>query len=379
MNRVIIREAAAPRLFVALPQDPLAADGAAHWWRVSEDVVEAGTGSDWLELATDGEARIIGLAPAADVRLAFSTPAEGAASPRQIETIARVGALEGSLGEPETLHTASTTLDGESPAIVTAVVANSKMQEWLDWADGLGIRLDHIVPAAMVLPLEEQWVAVQVGSERILGHRAMVLPEESALKDALLDDGVQLAELDPQLFELALLRIAAGPVPDLRTGRFARRRRIVIDRKRVRELALLTLAIILVTTLIAVVDIVRLDRSRAVLDAETLELARAVAGPGVTLDSAEAARAARAAPAAGGSLSAGVAAVLARLQPEQNVSLATLGYNGGTLNFTLSGQGPDAINRVLLALQRDGYRVTAVPRTESDGRTLAEVTLREGP
>ena len=70
---------------------------------------------------------------------------------------------------------------------------------------------------------------------------------------------------------------------------------------------------------------------------------------------------------------------MARLQPEPNVSLATLGYSGGTLSFTLSGQGPDAINRVLLALQRDGYRVTAVPRTESDGRTFADVTLREGP
>jgi general secretion pathway protein L len=381
VNSIVVREPATPpALFVALPQDPLAAEGESHWWLVKENAVETGSGGDWLELAVGAvPPRVIGLAPAADVRLAFSTPAEGAASPRQMATIARVGALEQSLGEPETLHSASVPLDDDPPAIVTAVVANSKMQEWLDWADSLVVRLDHIVPAAMVLPLREQWTTVQIGSERILGRRGLVLPDEPALEDALLNEGERPAELDPQSLDLALVRLAAAPAPDLRTGRFARRRRIVIDRARVRELALLTLAIILVTTLIAVIEIVRLDRSRAALDAETLEIARAAAGASVTLEGAEAALAARAGPAAGGSLSAGVAALLARLQPEQNVSLATLGYSGGTLNFTLSGQGPDAINRVLLALQRDGYHVTAVPRTQSDGRTFADVTLREGP
>ena len=175
------------------------------------------------------------------------------------------------------------------------------------------------------------------------------------------------------------MRIAAAPEPDLRSGRFARRRRIAIDRVRVRELALLTLAIILVSTLIVVIEVLKLDTSRSALDAETVAIARAVAGPSVTLDNAEAALVARVGSAGSGSLSSGVAAVLTRLQPEQNVSLSMLGYSGGTLSFTVSGQGPDAINRVLLALQRDGYRVTAVPRTQSDGRTLAEVTLREGP
>lgn len=381
MSRILIRERAAPAaLFVALPHDAVGGDSNAHWWRVIGDTVEAGAGGEWLALAADAEVRprVIGLAPAALVRLAFSTPVKNAASPRQAETIARVGALEQSLGEPQTLHTASEPLDGDPPTMVTAVVANSTMQEWLDWAEGLAVRVDHIVPAAMVLPLGEQWTAANIGSERILGHRGMVLPEEPALKDALLGEGEQPIELEAHALELALVRLAASPRPDLRTGRFARRRRIVIDRIRVRELALLTVAIILVSTLIAVVGVIKFDASTSALDAETLEIARTAAGPAVTLENAEAALVARAGPAGGGSLSSGVAAVLARLQPEPNVSLSTLGYSGGTLSFTVSGQGPDAINRVLLALQRDGHRVTAVPRTQSDGRTLADVTLREG-
>lgn len=378
----MIRERAAPAaLFVALPHDPVGGDSTAHWWRVIGDRVEAGSGSEWLALAADAEARprVIGLAPAALVRLAFSTRPEGAASPRQAATIARMGALEQSLGEPETLHSATATLDCDPPTLVTAVAANSKMQEWLDWAEGLGVGIDHIVPAAMVLPLGDQWTAAHIGSERILGHRGMVLPEEAGLKDALLGEGEQPVELEPDALELALVRIAAVPEPDLRTGRFARRRRIVIERMRARELALLTLAIILVSTLIAVVEVIKLDASKSALDVETLAIARKAAGPSVTLDNAEAALAARAGPVGGGSLSSGVAAVLARLQPEPNVSLSMLGYSGGTLSFTVSGQEPNAINRVLLALQRDGYRVSAVPRSQSDGRTLAEVTLREGP
>lgn len=383
VSQIVIRERAAPAaLFVALPHDPVGGDSTTHWWRVIGDRVEAGAGSEWLALAADVEARprFIGLAPAALVRLTFSTRPEGAASPLQAATIARMGALELSLGEPETLHSATVKLDGDPPTMVTAVAANSKMQEWLDWAEGLAVRIDHIVPVAMVLPLGDQWTAATIGSERILGHRGMVLPEEPWLKDALLGESdEQPDELEADALELALVRIAAAPEPDLRTGRFARRRRIVIERMKVRELALLTLAIILMSTLIAVVEIVKLDTSKSALDAETLAIARKAAGPSVTLDNAEAALAARAGPAGGGSLSSGVAAVLARLQPEPNVSLSMLGYSGGTLSFTVSGQEPNAINRVLLALQRDGYRVSSVPRSQSDGRTLAEVTLREGP
>ncbi len=375
----MIRERVVPTaMFVALPHDPTGSDGATHWWRVAGDTVESGVGDDWMALAADGRTKVIGLAPAALVRLAFSDRVEGVSSVRQAATIARVAALEQSLGDPETLHTASALLAGDPPTMVTAVVANAKMQEWIDWAERLAVGIDHIVPAAMVLPLADEWAAVSIGSERIIGRRGTILPDEPALKDALIGAGEQPVELEPRDLELALIGLADVPRPDLRTGRFARRRRIVIDRTRIRELALLLLALVFVTTVFSIVAVLKLDTSRAALDAEALEIARSAAGPGVTLDNAEAMLAARAGPTGGRSLSSEVAAVLVRLQPEQNVSLSTLGYSGGSLTFTLSGQGPDAINRVLLALQRDGYRVTAVPRTQGNGQTFADVTLGNG-
>lgn len=382
MSRIVIEDRSTPScLLVALPENPLGATSEAHWWLVGGDGVETGIGSEWIGLAAShgSQPGLIGLAPSAAVRLAFANPPANAANARQARAIARVQALDQCLGEPETLHSASATLDGEPPAIVTAIVANAKMQEWLDWADAIGVRLDHVVPAAMILPMADQWVAAQVGSERIIGRRGMTMPDEPALKDGLTEAGEQTVELDLDSFDQALKRIAVSPVPDLRSGRFARRRRIVIDRSQTRELLLLALAIVLVASLVAMIEIIRLDRSRADLDAETLEIARAAAGPGVNLDGAEAALAARAGAAAGGSMSSAVAALLTRMQAEQTISMSSLGYTGGALNVTLASQGPDAINRVLLALQRDGYRVTAVPRTESDGRTFADLTLSEGP
>lgn len=378
VSRILVRERAVPTsLFVALPHDPMSAGDEAHWWRVAGDTVQSGVGSEWLAMNAEERPRLIGLAPAALVRLAFSTPAEGVTSARQTATIARVGAIEQSLGDPQTLHTATAPLDGDPPSLVTAVAANSKMQEWIDWSDRLGIGLDHILPAAMVLPLAGEWTATTIGSERIIGRRGIVLPDEPALADALIEPGEPPIEMEQRDVELALARLAALPRPDLRTGRFVRRRRIVIDRGRLRELAILALSIIAVTTVIAIAQILKLDSSRAALDAETLEIARAAAGPGVTLESAEAALAARAGQV-GGEMSPGVAALLARLQPEQNVTLSALDYSGGSLRFTVAAQGSDAINRVLLALQRDGYRVTAVPRIQSDGRTVADVTLGGG-
>ena len=156
MSRIVIREGASPAaLLVALPHYPVSGESNAHWWRVIGDRVEAGSGSEWLAAAAEPGAmpRVIGLAPAALVRLTFASRPEGTVSPRQAATIARMGALEQSLGEPEALHSATALIDGEPPTLVTAVAANSKMQEWLDWADGLGVRLDHIVPAAMVFVL----------------------------------------------------------------------------------------------------------------------------------------------------------------------------------------------------------------------------------
>ena len=371
MTRVRISERSIDTLLVALPDVVVPGDATAHWWRVSGGAVVArGVGGDWIAAPAT---RVVGLAPASRVRTLPTAPDAATANLRQAIGVARNAALEASLGDPETLHAVTVARDDDR--LLTAVVANATMLEWLDWIDGLGARIDSIVPSAMVLPLGEEWVRATVGSDALLGCGDLIIPDEPALVETLVEPGSEPLTLDPQALDAALVRLSADPVPDLRSGRFAARR-VIVDRSTLRQLGVLLLLIGLITLVTALIEIVRLDRSRAALDAQSLAAAQAVAGPGVTLATAEADLAARAGANSGGAMAAVLGGLLARLQAEPDVSLTALGYARGTLSATLAAASVDGINRTLLALQRDGYAVTAVPRQGSDGRQMADVTIR---
>ena len=62
------------------------------------------------------------------------------------------------------------------------------------------------------------------------------------------------------------------------------------------------------------------------------------------------------------------------------VSLKTLAHRvDGTLTTTLAAPRVDDINKVLLALQARGYRITAQPMAGADGQQMANVTIRAVP
>src|SRR4029453_19330498 len=106
------------------------------------------------------------------------------------------------------------------------------------------------------------------------------------------------------------------------------------------------------------------------LDDETVAVATAALGKPVTIDTAESELAQRAGGNALGGLLPPLTAAYQALQPEQSVSLTTLSYApDGTLSVTFAAPSPNEVNRVLLTLQRNGYRVTAVPRQSPDGRS----------
>jgi general secretion pathway protein L len=364
-------------LLVQLPAVPDAAQSEAHWWHVVDGrIVARGADRGWLAIG-GGPRRVIGLAPAALVRLSLSDAESGAATPRQAVTVARVAATERSLGDPATLHAVSSL--GAGGAVITAVVANAAMLEWIDWARALGPDLDAIVPVGALLPVGDGWTAATIGSEALVARGGLVLPNEPALVEAIVGGG-EVVTLAPEEVDPLLVAGAEAPPLDLRSGRFAKRRRLVIDRDRIRELLLLAAAIPLISLLWAIVSIVQLDRSTARLDAETLRIAAAAVGRPVTLETAESELMARRGNSVGPGLSPSVAALLQAMQGESGISSTQLGYRGdGTLSTTLAAPAVTDINRLLVALQRDGYGVTAVPRQAPDGRAMVDVTIRGGP
>lgn len=368
MERVVIRKTTGDALLVLLPVEPVGADSTAHWWRLADGaLVESGNDASWIE----GSGSVIGLAPTSRLRLEFPESDE-TGDQRQRMTVARLAALEEGLSEGGTAHAVAAMAPSQDDRLVVAVAANDVMIGWIDWAERHGIDLGPIVPAAMAVPLTGRWTRAVIGNDRIVAGHGTVLPDEPGLTDALVDGEVAL--VDDDALGAGLAAIAADPVPNLRIGPFARRR-VIIDRARWGLIAALVAAIILVTTLTAIVQIVKMNRATAALDAETLAIAQKIGGANVTIDTAEGIVAARA--GGSGGLSGPVANLLARLQQEQNVTVTTLGYAPGQVTTTLAAPGAVDANRLIAALQRDGYRVTAVPRQSSDGRTMFDVTIRD--
>lgn len=367
----------ADTLLFALPEAPDRERRDTHWWHVVDgELVSAGAGDEWLNFASRLR-KLIGIAPAAQVRLSFCEKPSSAATNRQAEAVARVAAVNSSLGDDETLHSASAV--AEDGSIVTAVTEKIAMTAWLEWAKTLGAEPNTIVPASALLPLSDRWTAARFGEDHVIGRRGTVLPDEPDLTGAVVGDA-KVEALNDEEVRSALAHAAEAPLINLRTGRFARRRHIAIEGNRVRELVIIAGLIPLVLFASALVAIFKLERSTDRLDAETVSVASAALGKPVTIETAESELAQRTGGSAFGGLLPPLTATYQALQPEQSVSLTTLTYApDGTLSVTFAAPTPKEVNRVLLALQRNGYRVTAVPRQAPDGRSMVDATVRSGP
>jgi len=370
-------------LVIALPAVADADRRETFWWAVEDGrVAEHGADAGWLDRCAGGEGprpRLVGLAPAACVRLDWSDLDGTAITAPQAAAAACSTALDRSLGDPETLHVVGAVVENGRRQALAAVVAGGQMTEWLAWANMLGVDLDHVVPVAALMPASDHWTSATIGSERLVGRRGLVLPDESSLTEAVVA-GADVVALDPKIVDGALAAAAAQPPLDLRTGRFVRRRRWKVDRGRVRELLVLAGVILALSLLLAVAAIVRLERSSSRLDTEARARAEAALGRPVTIETAEAELRRRAGTAGQAGFSATLAVLLRQLQHEGSVAATAIGYPGdGSLEATLAAPALDAVNRILVAVQRDGFKVTAVPRQSADGRAVVDVTIRSGP
>lgn len=370
----------ADTLVFALPPVPGPGTNETHWWHLADGtILESGYGEEWLQLGSDGKEFVrVALAPAALVRVGYRE-APASATLRQAAAVARSVAVEASLGSPETLHAVAAPAGEEGERVATAVVDNGLMLAWLEWTRQLGAEPDHVIPVSALLPFSEAWTEATFGSERVVGRREMMLPAEPELAGRIVGDA-QVDALGEADIDAALIAAADRPPLDLRTGRFARRRRTGLDRARIRELLFLAALIPLIALAWSLAGILKLESSTGRLDSRTLATAESALGRPVTLDTAEAEMAQQ----LGGSAHCGPMPLLAILyqaiEPEESVSATEISYRGdGILSVTLAAPSVDPINRLLVALQRNNYRITAVPRQSPDGRAMVDATVRGGP
>lgn len=357
------------------------------WLRVDNGViVDSGQDDGWIdawERPSEGDAddRLIALAPAADVPLRWRHYSD--AAPAQAAAIARVDTLRDSLGDPALLHIVAGQPAEAGQAVPVAVTTHAAMTAWTDWLKATKLTPVAIIPAAAVVPPAEPdtlWTA-DVGGEQIVraADRAWLSDPEL---DPLIAGGRTIAPLDPDRLREALLLSLQAPPLDLLSGGWKPKRSWPVDPAMVRLAKRLFIALVVVSLAVPLIYAIRLVSDTGRADEATVAMAKKA---GVTAPDAEAAEAdldRRLAAAGGGPLAFSVpaSALYDAMSDAPGVSLKNLSHRtDGTLTTMLAAPRVEDINKVLLALQAQGYRITAQPSAGADGLQLARITIRAVP
>lgn len=357
------------------------------WLRVDDGViVDSGQDDGWVDAwdrsqSGDADDQLIALAPAADVPLRWHHYPD--AAPAQAAAAARLDALKGSLGEASALHVVAGQPAEAGQAVPVAVTTHAAMTAWTEWLAAQGLSPAAIVPAAAIVPPPEPgalWIA-EVGSEAIIrtGDRAFLSDPEL---DPLIAGEQIIAPLDPERLRSSLLLSLAAPPLDLLSGAWKPKRSWAIDPALLRLVKRLLIALVVISLLIPILYAIRLTADTRRAEQAAVETAKKA---GITVSEAETAEAEidrRLAAAGGGPLAFSVpaSALYDALRDTPGVSLKSLSHRtDGTLTTTLAAPRVEDINKVLLALQAHGYRITAQPMAGTDGQQMANVTIRAVP
>lgn len=334
-----------------------------------------------VDAPPDADDRLIAFAPAADVPLRFYHYPD--AAPAQAAAAARLDAVKDSLGDPSALHIVAGMPAAAGQSVPLAVTTHAAMAVWTGWLTAHRLTPAAIVPAAALLPAPEPgtFCMMELGGERIVRGADRVWLSDPVI-DTLIAGKRTMTPLAPDPAREALLLALAAPPLDLLGGVWRPKRSWGIDAALLRLGKRLLAALVLVTLAIPAVHAMRLvaDANRA--EAASVALAREAGVTAPDAATAEAELDRRLGAAGGGPLAFSVpaSALYSALAAAPGVSLTSLSHRGdGTLTAMLAAPRIEDINRILLALQARGYRVTAQPMAGAGGQHMAHITIRAVP
>jgi general secretion pathway protein L len=189
-----------------------------------------------------GDEPVVAVAPADAVTLHWADlPARSTA---QAAAAARILAAEASAAPPGELHVAvgeTEAREGGSDRAI-AVVGAAAMRDWLEMLARAGVDPVAMVPAPLLLPRpDEGFVSATVAGQGLVRGPTSGFADEAPLTE-LVTHGEPPTAIEREPLDIALAAAAASPALDLRQGPFARRRRLAIDWRLIRRLALLRAA-----------------------------------------------------------------------------------------------------------------------------------------
>lgn len=341
----------------------LGEDGPVAAWRVVDGRAQ---GLDLADMV-DVSGRVVALVPpdALPVRIVRGAPG---ATPVQAVAAARLSAQVWAEGD----GVVAALLD--ETRVMVATPGGGQVAGWLGQVRAaLGREADALVPAGLILPEPPEGGVSRgkIGPLVLVRGEAALFAGEAALWDALVPEGGAVLDCDGAALAQGVAACHAAPPFDLAGDAPAA--------GAMRRLALLAG---LVGALVLALPLAQAGRWQFdVWRAEAAALARVRARFPQVADFAGAQalvareRAARQAGAMGW---APVSAALWRaLRASPGVRLAVLGHDeDGTLHVTLGAGSAAPIDAVMLALQRDGWRLAPPPApVQQGGEVLATITV----
>ena len=294
--------------------------------------------------------------------------------PLQAEGVARLRAAEQSLGP---VHSAARHLGDGS--LVTATIATEAMERGLSRLTLAGLNPDIVIPAALAILPSEQVVAAEFDGIELLRGPTVAAPDEPVFREMLIGQK-EIQALDTETVRTMLLDACETPLLNLREGPFAKRERTALATPDQRKwIERLFIALIATSLLLATVTLAKYwmatdaENDRALAAAQKID-------PAITdIEQAETQldRALQQRGLASGRFMPLSAALWRSVKASPNVTVRELRYGAdGILTIVLAAPDSNSVNKALVTIQQDGYRITATPRQDTSGATLVDMTMR---
>lgn len=341
-------------------------------WRVADGVWQAcGLLSDFIADADD--ALVMAVVSSTDARCIWSSLPD--LEPRQAEGVATLRAVEQSIGP---VHAVARYVIDD--AVIAATISPAIMEYGLVRLALRGLNPDIVIPAGLAVDASPEYVVkVDFNGMTVLRGHAFAIPDEPAIRDLLVGD-IPVEQIDASAVHDMLLSASALPLLNLRAGVFAKREQIVWATPNQRKWIIRLLGgLVTATILLGVVTWSKYWNAAANEDDRALAAAQKIdpsiqdiAQAEVQLD-----RALQQKGIAKGRFTPLSAGLWRSVKAAPNVTVRDLRYGAdGILTVVLAAPNSDSINKALIAIQQDGYRVTATPRQDNSGATLVDLTMR---
>jgi general secretion pathway protein L len=352
-------------------------------WLQLRDGAPAAHGAELegLPPAIDPETRkvlpVVAIVPGEKVTLHWLEVPTGLA-PAQAVAAARLMALEMSAQPLSDMHVAvGREAEGETVRTVALVPALT-MAGWLGRLQAHGLDPDLVLPEPLLLPRPaEGFIRYDRGDLPIFRGPNDAFTAEPELAGLILA-GAGVQSVDHETFQRGIAGAIEHPPVNLRQGAFAKRRRWQIQWKLIRRLALLGLAILMVTLAIQVAAIMRYTFAADALELEAQRIAsRALPGT-VQISNAPEQLERRVSELGGGvSYSAIATALFGAVNATPNAELTALVYDpDGSLRATVQGDSPATVQALQDRIRAGGFTVEAGPMRTGGGRPTLELTVR---